>query len=337
MSTQTYHLPDLFSLLPKKPGPEINPHFKEAEDSFHAWVQNTLSGDYATVMAECDAPMFFAMLWPKSSYEWLVGVSNWGGAAFVLDDLMESCPKEEVPALVNSWLDSLDGKQLEHPVMGVILNDLVPSMRTALGPYHWPRLVRANKAWLLHAIQEAHGREAYRNKDTICDIQEHLKMRRGTSGAFSCFTFTQSNRCLYIPEDVLAHPVIEEISNAIADVLTITNDIYSFEKEYKFDKAFANVLTVIQRSESDEETSHLDMQGALDYSGKLVEAAMEHFHARVRDLPSFNPEIDAYLVSYVEGMIDMIVGNVQWSRVSRRYNAFANEEDKMNNVVRWAL
>jgi hypothetical protein len=93
-------------------------------------------------------------------------------------------------------------------------------------------------------------------------------------------------------------------------------------------------LTVIR---NDKETSHLDLQGALDHSGKLVEANMERFHACVRDLPSFNPEIDAYLASYAEALLEATVGNLNWHRVSRRYGVFENEEDKKKNIVKWAL
>jgi hypothetical protein len=53
MSTQTYRLPDFLSLLSKNPSNLINPHFKEAEASFKAWIQNTLTGDSAKVIVQC--------------------------------------------------------------------------------------------------------------------------------------------------------------------------------------------------------------------------------------------------------------------------------------------
>lgn len=77
------------------------------------------------------------------------------------------------------------------------------------------------------------------------------------------------------------------------------------------------------------------MQGALDHSGKLVEALLERFHACARDLPSFNPEIDAYLAFYTETLVETAIANVKWHFASRRYNVFENEEDKENNIVRW--
>lgn len=111
-------------------------------------------------------------------------------------------------------------------------------------------------------------------------------------------------------------------------------DVYSFLKEHKFDKGFGNILTVIMKNK---ETSYLDLQGALDYAAKMSEAALERFHVCKRNLPSVNPEIDAYLAAYAEAIPDTAAGNVYWHSISPRYNVFENEEARKNNIVRWEL
>lgn len=49
MSIAPYRLPDLLALLPEKPGGEINPHLKEAETAFNAWVETKLGRRCAVV------------------------------------------------------------------------------------------------------------------------------------------------------------------------------------------------------------------------------------------------------------------------------------------------
>lgn len=95
-----------------------------------------------------------------------------------------------------------------------------------------------------------------------------------------------------------------------------------------------NILTAIEKAP---ETAHLDFQGRLDYAEKLFKAGLERFYARRRELPSFGPEMDQYLALYADGLLDVIAGNLQWSRVVRRYNTFTHDEDRKNNVVRLAL
>lgn len=89
--------------------------------------------------------------------------------------------------------------------------------------------------------------------------------------------------------------------------------------------------------EKDPETAYLDFQERLDYAETLFKAALERFHTCRRELPSFDPEIDQYLTSYADGLIDLLTGSLQWSRVNHRYNTFMNDEDRKNNVMRLAL
>ena len=231
-------------------------------------------------------------------------------------------------------------------------SDLSLGLRAFIGPLLWPRFIADLERVAMHIAQEVHNREVYMNKNTTLDIQSYITMRRWSVGACMAFVLIRASRCLYIPDDVLANPVIQEMENATTDMLHISNvsdnssnpllrlslcfiqDVYSFKKEYGLDNAFNNLLTVIQK---DPETAHLDFQEGLDYAEKLFKAAVDRFHACRRELPSFNPEIDQYLKLYADGLVDIAAGNLQWSRVSRRYRTFTNDEDRRNNIMRLAL
>ena len=53
MPAQTYRLPNFLGLLPRKPGGEISPHFKDADDGYHSWVHDKIGWLFAIVGICC--------------------------------------------------------------------------------------------------------------------------------------------------------------------------------------------------------------------------------------------------------------------------------------------
>jgi hypothetical protein len=97
--------------------------------------------------------------------------------------------------------------------------DTMPSIRTALG-FHWPQFVTANENWLFATVQEGRNREAHLNTG---DIQMYFNARRTVCGAFVASALTRSSRCLNLPNEVLAQPVVQGMEHAIMDVMITTN------------------------------------------------------------------------------------------------------------------
>lgn len=89
--------------------------------------------------------------------------------------------------------------------------------------FHWPQFVAENEKMVMQMIQEAHDRKVYLNKNTTIDIQSYLLNRRLTVGTCVYFVFIRVTRSLYIPDDVLANPVVQEMQDAAADVIIISN------------------------------------------------------------------------------------------------------------------
>ncbi|KAH0825963.1 isoprenoid synthase domain-containing protein [Lanmaoa asiatica] len=334
MPTKAYRFPDLLSLLPEKPGGEINPHFNEVEAAFSAWVEKKLGGSCAVEVNRSDHPLFIAVLYPFASQHQLRGIIDYFAAGVLFDDLLHvsSHLSEDALALSQLWMKALEdgneGQSIRHSFIEMMRSELLVTIKLVVGSLHWSRFVAENKVLLRDMAQEILDREVYQNKNANLDIQSYMIKRRLTIGARTCFVILRATRCLYISDDVLANPVVQEMENAITDVIFIVN------KEYGVDGAFSNILTVIQK---DPETAHLDFQGRVDYAEKLFKEALDRFQASRRELPSFGPEMDQCLTMYADGLIDLAVGNLQWSRVNGRYNTFTSDEDRRNNVVRLAL
>jgi len=49
MPTQAFRLPGFLGLLPKKPGGEISPYFRDADTGYHSWVHDKIGWLFAIV------------------------------------------------------------------------------------------------------------------------------------------------------------------------------------------------------------------------------------------------------------------------------------------------
>ncbi|KAF9246417.1 isoprenoid synthase domain-containing protein [Melanogaster broomeanus] len=336
-STGVYQLPDLLALLPKKPGGDINPHFKEANARYNAWVKQKLGWFFAKEVDDCEMALLAAFAWPLASCQQLKGILDYMTSSLMLEYMTDTCSSTKAMEISQLWIKALrdsDGvENSRHPFIKTMRGELVPNMKAAVDPFHWPQFITANERFAKNTVQEALVREAQVNKNVACNIQSYIVMRRETIGTRPCFALMRTTRHLYIPDHVLAHPIMEEMENVAVDMVHIANDIYSFKKELGDNGALNNILTVIQK---DPVTAHLDLQERMDYCGQLFKAALDRFQACRSHLPSFgDADLDRQVSAYTDGVVDWVTGNIQWSIVVRRYRVFVNEADKENNILRY--
>ncbi|KAF9227803.1 terpenoid synthase [Gyrodon lividus] len=337
MLTGVYQLPDLLAILPKKPGGGISPHFKEAETGYNAWVNKKLGWLFAIVCVyNAEMPLLAALTWPLASCQELSAILGYMTSSFMLEELTDRCSSTKAIDISQLWIktlrDSDGGKTSHHPFIKTMHRELVPTMKAAVDPFHWPQFIAANEQFAKNTVQEALDREAHVNEDAPCNIQSYMVMRRETIGTRPCFVLMRSTRRLYIPDHVLAHPVMEEMEDVALDMVYIANDIYSYKKEYGDNGALNNLLTVIQK---DPTADHLNLQERIDYATKLFKAALDRFHACRNKLSSFGDvDLDRQVSSYADGLVDWAVGNIEWSVVNHRYNTFINETDRKNNIMK---
>ncbi|KAG6376252.1 isoprenoid synthase domain-containing protein [Boletus reticuloceps] len=296
---QAYHLPNFLAFLPKKPGGEISPYFKAADTGYNSWVHDKIG--------------------------WLFAIAD-------------RCSSAEAVTRSQLWMKTLSqcdkGESSRHPFIRTMRRELVPNMKAVVDPFHWPQFLDSNVHFSKNTIQEALDRESHSKKDTVRDIQSYMVMRRETIGTRPCFVLMRSIRRLYIPDDVLAHPIIREMEDVALDMVFIVNDVYSFKKEYGDNGALNNLLTVMEK---DLMASHMDLQTRLDHTEKLFTAALDRFHACRKELPSFNADLDRHVAAYADGLIDWIAGNIEWSSLNHRYKTFLNGEDRKNCIMKIEL
>ena len=80
----------------------------------------------------------------------------------------------------------------------------------------------------------------------------------------------------------------------------------------------------------------MTLQEAVDFVGDLCKKSIDRFTGGRARLPSWGPEIDAQVQSYVQGLADWIVGSLHWSFDSERYFGKKGAQVKKSKIVELA-
>jgi hypothetical protein len=78
----------------------------------------------------------------------------------------------------------------------------------------------------------------------------------------------------------------------------------------------------------------LNLQGAVDYIGRLCKCSIQRFEDNRDILPSWGNELDRQVAIYVEGLQNWIVGSLHWSFDSTRYFGKDGHKIKQDRVIK---
>ncbi|CAL1699466.1 unnamed protein product [Somion occarium] len=165
-----------------------------------------------------------------------------------------------------------------------------------------------------------------RANGVVPDLDSYIALRRDTSGCKPCWALIEYAYNLDIPDEVMEHPVIVSLGEAANDLVTWSNDIFSYNVEQSKGDTH-NMIVVMMKQEG------LDLQGAVEFVGNLCKQSIDRFVEDRGNLPSWSPEIDRQVETYVEGLADWIVGSLHWSFESERYFGKTGLEVKQTRVV----
>ncbi|KAJ3002976.1 hypothetical protein NUW54_g5554 [Trametes sanguinea] len=170
------------------------------------------------------------------------------------------------------------------------------------------RFIETFELFFRAVTQQARDRES----GDIPDLESYIAMRRDTSGCKPCWALIEYAYDLDLPDWVMEDPTIRGLEEAANDLVTWSNDIFSFNREQACGDTH-NMIVVVQTQQK------LDLQSAIDYVGELCMGCVDRFQTLREQLPSWGPEIDAQVQVYVEGLGDWMIGNLVWSFETERY------------------
>ncbi|KAF9560269.1 terpenoid synthase [Agrocybe pediades] len=216
---------------------------------------------------------------------------------------------KEIRAQSDAWFHGLKAfnKKSQRAIEMIDTGEFWDRGRKTATPSAARHMVESLTSYLNSCVEQA----ADRDNDCYRTVDEYFKNRRENIAARPAFVPMELG--MDFPDEVFYHPVIVELSIHIADLLTLDNDLVSYNKEQATGDDRHNILTVVMRQ------FKLDLDSAMDWVAQYHEEVETRFLDGLKRVPSWGPEIDKNMEVYINGLANWPRCNVCYSFESGRY------------------
>lgn len=316
-------IPDLVShcTIPVR----CNRHWKQASVESKRWLfrGGNLSDRKRDAFHGLKAGYLTSMCYPLAGYPQLRVSCDFMNYLFHLDNISDEMNDRGTHGTAVSVLDALYQPHM-HPTsrVGKMTKDYWVRLIQTASPGAQQRFIETFDMFFQAVTQQAMDRA----NGVIPDLESYIAIRRDTSGCKPCWALIEYANNLDLPWEIMDHPIIRGLGEAANDLVTWSNDIFSYNVEQSKGDTH-NMIVVVQNQQG------LDLQSAVNFVGDLCKQSIDRFHYLRENLPSWGPELDREVEIYVDGLADWITGSLKWSFESERYFGKAGLEVKKTRVV----
>ncbi|KAI0642719.1 terpenoid synthase [Trametes meyenii] len=302
--------PDLIARCPYPL--RYNPHCEVASEESKQWLMSgcKLSKKKRDAFRGLKGGALTAMVYPLAEYDAFRACCDWINYLFHLDNICDEMDDRATVSTASEILGALRDPRGFRPssAVGRLTQSFWGRLSATASPGAQRRFIETFELFFRAVTQQARDRES----GNVPDLESYIAMRRDTSGCKPCWALIEYANNLDLPDWVMEHPCVRGLEEAANDLVTWSNDIFSFNVEQANGDTH-NMIVVVQRQEK------LDLQSAINYVGALCEQCVDRFDTLRRALPSWGPEIDNQLQVYIDGLGDWMIGNLVWSFETERY------------------
>ncbi|WP_157907060.1 MULTISPECIES: terpene synthase family protein [Sorangium] len=262
---------------------------------------------YSALAAHC---------YPDAHFERLRAICDYYSWLFFFDDVCENTSLNGAePKVVSSLLFDVYGvlrgptAAVGHAPFAQALADIWRRIGDGCPGFWRRRLIRHVENYIDGCVWEAQNRQL----DRVPSRAVFEGMRMHTSTMYEFWDFIEYAGDLFLPDEVVEHPLVAEVRRAGNAIASFANDIYSLRKETS-NRDVHNLVVVLMHEE------RIELEAAYARAAGIHDAQVEHFLDLVKHLPTFSATIDRNLARYVEGIRIWIRANHDWSIVTPRYN-----------------
>ncbi|KAF5387996.1 hypothetical protein D9615_000097 [Tricholomella constricta] len=312
-----YHIQNLLSLLQAYVKPN-NPNHDVLEAEYVAWIDESsfLSDAHKKAWKRAELPLLMSRVFPESDQAHLRVSLEYMMLFLMLEQLTDTpATAAEAQRWADIFVQAFKQTLGEAKGPASVMKHLASRVMGAVDETYRPYLIASNVLLAEGVVKEALDRE---NPTHDLTLEAYMGARRDSIGLRPFLDFGRWIWDLDIPQDVLAHPAIAKLEEETIDMVSLTNDLYSYRKECFESGAHHNYVTVAMQDPI-AAIPAADRQAAIDYTCKQFSETLADFHRRTAELPSFGADADKKIAQYVSVMMDLVVGNIQWSLACRRY------------------
>ncbi|MCC3528121.1 MULTISPECIES: hypothetical protein [unclassified Microcoleus] len=172
--------------------------------------------------------------------------------------------------------------------------------------YHW-------KQYLIGQLGEVVNRAHERRPDA----ESHLRQRVATTSSPVLCDLIESVAGFELPSEAWHMPVMYELRQLAAEIVSITNDLVSAEKEEAAGDTDNNLLLILENQEG---YSRLE---AIEKLRQMTHTRFERFLRLEQQVPDIDDVLDdagrVVLRRYLQGLHDLVAGDNEWEHTSGRY------------------
>lgn len=328
----SFILPDLVSHCRYKLA--YNPHGDDIAKEHVKWLDTCcpeLSPKARRAMHGLQAGELTAYTYTSATAEHLRVIADFLGYLFHLDNISDGMKTREEATLANVVMNALwfpeeyrPTKEFpEEPTPGKLARDFWARCIKDCGPGAQARF-RESMGLFFEAVNiQAKARDS----GEIPTLESYINVRRDTSGCKPCWALIEYAVGIDLPDYVAEHPVIEALGQYTNDLVTWSNDLFSYNVEQSHGDTH-NMIVILMKHHNH------SLQSAVDYVGQLCTDTINNFELHKGLVPSWGVETDKIVVAYIQGLQDWIVGSLHWSFQTQRYFGLHGMVVKKNRQVR---
>jgi len=151
-----------------------------------------------------------------------------------------------------------------------------------------------------------------RDAQSKLTIEEHIKLRRMTTGGHVLCSLVEMMLGLNLPDDAMEHPIVHRLQDCLIDIPGWANELHSLKDELSHGSV-TNMVSIVMKE------LNLDLQSAVDYVGHRIKTRVDDYIATKATLPSWGPEVDKELGIYLTHCEYFVAGYLHLGLVSHRY------------------
>ncbi|KAM5542498.1 hypothetical protein V8D89_003957 [Ganoderma adspersum] len=311
VAREQFYLPDTMKSWPWPR--RLNPHREESTAKSVSWFKGLRPFSPKSLRAYdmADGGLLCALAYPIVSVEHLRIAIDVIGVMFVIDECTDVESGAEACQTVEIVMDALRHPDIPRPegefVLGELTRQFWARARATANPHTAEYFVDLFIDYLEAVVVQAEDRD---NRIKL-SIEEYLTRRRGNMGGRP--SFVMGVLSLSIPDEAFRNPVVQELENAILDLIIVDNDITSYNREQATGDDTCNILTVAMHH------FQMDFDSAMEWAVGYHKDAQLRFLDNLARVPSFGPAADGAVQEYVAHLANWPRANFCWSFECGRY------------------
>ncbi|MFI6386171.1 hypothetical protein [Nonomuraea sp. NPDC050540] len=296
---------------------EVNPYVVEASEDSFAWLLESGMLNEPDMLERYKSARFgwlTARAYPLVDRDMLKLLMDWCIWLFAFDDgFCESENLSRHTALIARALPEmfrvLHDIESDEPVTNVFAKSL-QGLKERIAEHaerdQLDRWSTATKEYIFAQVWEAANRES----NVVPSPEDYVFMRRRTGAMYPVYALIDIAGGRRLTPDEWHHPDIRALTEHANDLVVWDNDLFSYAKEKKHDKARHNLVNVLITHRG------YSLQEALD------EVATMHDRA-VAEMVRLRGSVDTWgtraVRAYVQGLEHWVRGHIEYSLGSARY------------------